>query len=281
MRLLKDDELVPLVTGANPIVTQLPPPPTLPPTVGGGGATAPWYGKDSSVQPASLDLHVGHILLPGTEDRKPGSVASPKTDHVLRFGHTVVVTTLEEVRLPGDLAAFGFPPASISSRGLLMTNPGHVDRGYAGRLRFTVINVGREDIPLRRGDVIVTLLVVQLQGNSMQDWWQRRGSITGNTGPSQEEVDRLSADFLDVQGRATTAANAAVANAEFRAKWIPIVTALITALAAVIISFFSVWQPLQQIKKDIEAVNNGLLTASEKMDIRLAHEESRLRATYL
>jgi hypothetical protein len=169
-----------------------------------------------------------------------------------------------------------------------MTNPGHVDPGYAGRLRFTVINVGKEDIPLRRGDVIVTLLVIQLQGNSTQNWRQRHANIARSVGPSQEEVDRLSLDFLDVQGRATTAANAAVANAEFIAKWkVAIISAAIPVLVALIGGFFAVWQPLQQTKKDIEVINKVLaikepksrIDEVEQLKAKIEALEQRLRGS--
>ena len=50
-------------------------------------------------------------------------------------------------------------------------------------------------------------------------------------------------------------------------------------------SGFQLWKTDGQLAHGvayyIEFTTNGLLTASEKMDIRLAHEESRLRATYL
>jgi dUTPase len=145
MALLKDDELVPLVTGANPIVTDLPMPPALP-APPAGAAPDPWYGSKSPVQASSVDLHIGAILLPGVDEDDPGSVTKPQTDLALKFGHTVVITTQEQLNLPNSIAAFGFPPAHLSFRGLLMTNPGHVDPGYAGPMRFTVMNVGKEDI---------------------------------------------------------------------------------------------------------------------------------------
>ena len=77
MVLLKDDELVQLVIGANPIVVGIPLPPPLPTTVG-GITPDPWFGPDSAIQPSSIDLRIGAILLPGMKDGKPGSVTQPK-----------------------------------------------------------------------------------------------------------------------------------------------------------------------------------------------------------
>ena len=165
MALLKDDELIPLLTGTKLIVAGLPQPPTLP-TPPGGTAPDSWYGPKSAVQPSSVDLHIGAILLPGVGEDEPGGVTQPKEDHTLRFGHTAVITSQEQLNLPNHIAALGFPPARLSFRGLLMTNPGHVDPGYVGLMRFTVMNVGREDITLRRGDPIVTLLFFRLNGDT-------------------------------------------------------------------------------------------------------------------
>ena len=58
MTLLKDNELQEtLVDGAQVLNVPLPP----------GGPNGGWDHKDSPIQPASLDLHVGHIYNPRTE----------------------------------------------------------------------------------------------------------------------------------------------------------------------------------------------------------------------
>jgi deoxycytidine triphosphate deaminase len=126
MRLLTDDELVVQVTGSRPIVVGVYP-------------QADWYSKDSPVQPSSIDLHIGSIYLPGVDSNAPGGVPRPKTEHILKPGRTAVVLTREEFKLPGHIAGIGFPPSHISFQGILMTNPGHVDPGYSGPMRFTVI----------------------------------------------------------------------------------------------------------------------------------------------
>jgi hypothetical protein len=43
-------------------------------------------------------------------------VAQPQRDLALKFGHTVVITTQEQLNLPNSIAAFGFPPARLSFR---------------------------------------------------------------------------------------------------------------------------------------------------------------------
>lgn len=93
----------------------------------------------TAIQASSVDLTIGDIFLPETASAEDGGAEKPLTRHNLKPGHTAVVTTFENLNFPADVAGFGFPPARVSKRGLLMTNPGHVDPGYSGHLAFTVI----------------------------------------------------------------------------------------------------------------------------------------------
>jgi dCTP deaminase len=186
MRLLVDEELVALIRDEK-AVESVPQP-------------RDWYAADSPVQPASLDLHVGEIFIPGKRSSALGGHSNPENDIVLRTGHTVVVTTLENLRLPSDVSGIGFPPSHVSELGLLMTNPGHVDPGYAGRMRFAVINVGKADFPLRQGDPIVTLLLFRTDRSPREDW-KRRNPLSKPTRPSQSRINRLSRDFVDIESR--------------------------------------------------------------------------------
>jgi dCTP deaminase len=261
MSLLKDDELVPLVTGNNPIITGLPPPPVLPPSAA-GQPIDPWYGRDSAIQASSIDLHIGAILLPNVGKDASGSVSNPKVELPLQLGQTVVIVSSEEVKLPKNIAAFGFPPARLSFRGLLMTNPGHVDPGFWGPLKFTVMNIGKEDITLRKGDPIVTLLFFRLSADVKAGYSERYNLTEAMIGPTQDKVNSLSFDFLDIESRAEKAAVKAVASAEYRLKlWgttIPAWGALATILSALLFAFFGLWQPANQVKADLEQIKKVL-----------------------
>ncbi len=135
-----------------------------------------------------------------------------------------------------------------------MINPGHVDPGFSGQLRFTLINVGGEDIPLRENDLIFTVLLFELAGPATQDWLARRGGAAAGT-PTREQIDSLSFDFLDVQSRAEKAAESAVNKAAFRA---PIWTGILSTLVVLAMGLFTVWQPLQQVKKDVDGMSKIL-----------------------
>ncbi len=199
MSLLRDEELIAAITAQPPAARYV------------EGVALPVdpadrYSKDSPVQASSIDLHVGNIYVPGKKQGEIGGAQNPKIDHELYTGETAVVTTKERLHLPGDVAGFGFPPSRVSFKGLLMTNPGHVDPGYEGFMRFTVINMAREVYRLRRDDAIVTLLLFRMNAAAHSNWAQRHPE--GSNLPGQPAINRLSEDFVDVEKRAKKIARA-------------------------------------------------------------------------
>jgi deoxycytidine triphosphate deaminase len=233
MPLLRDEDLVAAVLATPPLVTGLQPP-------------ADWYSRESPIQAASLDLTIGAIYLPGTDPGAPGGVNLPRVEWALDTGQTAVVTTHEELQLPANVAGIGFPPSRVSFRGLLMTNPGHVDPGYKGPLRFTVINMAREPYALKSGDVIVSVLLFKLERDVRAGYAARRPPGYTPPPPSREQVDRLAKDFVDVEERSTRIANRAVVKAG-------LVVALIGTLVAgtfgFVQNFFSpAWKDVHDTK---------------------------------
>jgi deoxycytidine triphosphate deaminase len=227
MRLLKDDELVPLVRGANPILTGH--------SYDDGGNVAAWFLRQSPVQPCSVDLTVGDIFLPGTTLDEDGSADHPMTTHNLDRGQTAIITTRETLHLRPNLAAFGFPPSHVSFQGLLMTNPGHVDPGYAGRMRFTVINMGSKQYRLARGEQIVTLLLFELSGDCQRDWLARGNA---DSPIRQANLELLSKDFLDVEERAKKITDAAVNESKLWATGISAIVPLLVGVATLATTLF-------------------------------------------
>ena len=269
MKLLKDDELLPLVSGATPIIRDLPTP-------------ADWYGADSPLQAASVDLRIGRIFLPGAVLPASGSEAKPMFEYVMRSGQTAVVETLETLYLPDHIAAIGFPPSTVSFKGILMTNPGHVDPGFEGRLRFTLINMSRQDYVLRAGDAVVTLLLIELSGATQRRWGHMSA---GNEAPPytiQDNLDRLAPDFVDVERRATLIAEQAVQQAELHIKWrqvwVPIVVALITGLLSMTYTWFKpAWmEPMHKLETDVNTLKARL--EIHTLERRLEVMEGQLRS---
>lgn len=190
-------------------------------------------GKDDQIQASSIDLRIGSILVP--DEKEPNGQLKPRSSYAVPQGGTAVIETREWLKLPKNFAAMGFPPARLSGAGLLMTNPGHVDPGYTGRLSFTVINMGKEPYPLAGGMPIVTLLLFKLAAEPEASWEDRGHSKPLKQSWSheflRERLSRLSSDFLSVTDRATNVAKEESKRISF---WNTVIVAIIAASATVI-----------------------------------------------
>lgn len=258
---LSDSELVKLLSGPSPPVT-------------GVSLDAP-YAKDSLVQAASLDLTIGSVLLPGQKADRPGGVDKPIVDdHVLKSGETAVVVTKETLAFPPNLGAFGFPPSSLSSKGLLMTNPGHVDPGFSGRLRFTVINMAKDELTLTGGARIVTLLLFQLDPASHADWRKRTG-LSKAASPTERQVNRLSADFLDVSQRAKTAAAGAERTTRAMGLGVPVLVALVAIIGTFLTTRAATNDKINALEKDTAVLKAD--QERQKLDQRLTAVEGKVQ----
>ena len=204
------------------------------------GKEATYGDKDSPIQPSSLDLRVGDIYVP---DENPGRRyvrPTSSNEHIVKPGETVVVTTQEVLDLPKDIAAIGFPPSSMAVNGILMTNPGHIDPGYKGRMHLTMINMGRQDYGLRRGDPVATLLLFRLNQEVEVDYQSRLEKAKVNPtslGERKRILDvlrNLAPDFMDFKNRAGKIAKAEIVKS---AKWLTVLTSIFTAIAAIIIGY--------------------------------------------
>ena len=196
MRLLNDHELHDRIATDTPIIEGL----ELP---------KDHFAKSSPIQPASIDLHIGHILLPDVNADDRGGINDACDQHCLESGATAVITTKETLSLPGNIAAFGFPPERIAFGGLLTTNPGHVDPGYRGSLRLTIINMGRHPYALKSGDIIFTMLFTLLATHCTAHWGNRT-TPNPHKNTKQSDINRLSKDFLDVDKRAENKAKSVI-----------------------------------------------------------------------
>ncbi len=157
-----------------------------------------WYSKDSPVQPSSLDLHVGEIYIP-TEEAKPLEY------YCLSAGQTVIITSSEVLNIPSNISAFGYPPDALSQIGILMVNLGHIDPGWQGKIKFVLINVGKQDYPIKKNDLVGTFLFFELDENVVKNYKDRRpGSIFPSPPSVAKPIKALSKDFLDVDKRANS-----------------------------------------------------------------------------
>jgi len=227
-----------------------------------------WDAAGSPIQAASIDLHVGYIYVPGKGVGRLGGEGKGHSSFELETGHSVVVSTLERLNLPSDLAGIVFPPSALSAKGILVANIGHIDPGYRGPLRFTLINMGSSSFALTQGVDLATLMLFNVVGRCQASWLDRKRR-TGEE-PKKEEIDSLAFDFVDFDKRARKIARTAIGVSGW--KWtaiqfgIPILVALGTWW----------WTINMEVVRDTQnAMRLSAETKSEIADLRIEQAAQR------
>jgi dCTP deaminase len=222
------------------------------------------YHKHSPIQPSSLDLTIGNIYLPEVKQADEGSIAHPKGSHNLKPGQTAIVETWESLVMPRTHAAIGFPPSSVSSQGLLMTNPGHVDPGFNGKLSFTVINMGREEYHLERGKKVVTLLVFQV--NNVEASYIERNPSSANRGVSRNDLSKLSSDFLDFERRAQVIVDKSEKTSRYWGIGVPLLGGILTLALSL---GLSIWQTQSSTKNMVDELEKKIISNNNELDKKI------------
>lgn len=237
------------------------------------GEGAARYRGDAPVQPCSVDLSVGNIYIPGTEAGKPGSKEHPVDGFNLDPGTTAIVETLEKCHLPDQIGAIGFPPNNVSSKGILMTNPGHVDPGYDGTMNFTVINMGQERYTLLRGNKIVTLLFFKLDRAPVKSLAKRPHGHDGIA----SQLGVLSSDFLDIEKRVKRASE----KEEQKTRRLALLTPVVVGVIAVVATIAGSALVFQGDIRELRARNNALgdIQGLEQRVRMLESEQAEKRST--
>ncbi len=222
----------------------------------------------SQVQAASLTFTIGDIFIPGTKADDLGGCNNPRASYELAQGHTAVIRTRETIHLSARRAGIGFPPAFQSLKGLLMTNPGHIDPGYNGPLHCTVINMAHRSFHLERGDHIMRVLLFELPANyePTAPYYARAGLGANEVGRSpitEELLDRLSIDFVDVERRSVSAAETQINKAQLRALWIPVAVAVVTGIIAAGGSYYT---STLAVKEDVIKLRDEFIQAKSGLE---------------
>ncbi|HJJ55805.1 MAG TPA: dCTP deaminase [Methanocorpusculum sp.] len=100
---------------------------------------------EECLQPSSYDLRVD-------------------TDCILKRGEFTLVSTMEFICLPPDLAATLRTRSSFGRKGILL-GAGYIDPGFRGNLTLSLVNMGPEDISIKKGTRIVQMLIHTILGN--------------------------------------------------------------------------------------------------------------------
>lgn len=225
-------------------------------------------GPTSRIQAASLDLSIGDIFIPGADADKPGGSRSPHTVS-LREGRIAVIRTQESLAVPSNLVGLGFPPSTLSIQGVLMTNPGQIDPGYQGPLHLTVINMSKEPFTLFRGQRIIRLIFAKLDDTPSADY-QARHPGAAHSPITDELLQALSIDFLNVEQRASDAVKSAQVKASI---W----SAVIAAVVGIIVS--SITGVIPRYFDRYYALESGISALAAKVDVATMKERiDRLEA---
>nr|WP_303546564.1 hypothetical protein [Pseudoalteromonas carrageenovora]MDO6464922.1 hypothetical protein [Pseudoalteromonas carrageenovora] len=152
---------------------------------------------------SSLDLTVGRIFEPTGNKitiQTPQEIDnSATTRHSIGPGEMVVVEVREDFEMPRNLGGIIFPPNRMAKEGLLMTNPGHVDPGYSGLITLCLVNMGKQIVTIKKGDVIARLLVFTLDKET-----ERYTGPVG-IGVDKHQLNSLDKDFAALNKRLPTA----------------------------------------------------------------------------
>jgi len=92
------------------------------------------------------------------ESRQPASYDLRNAEDIRLASHTVtLVSSLEWVELPGDIAATLMCRSSLGRKGILIGG-GYVDPGFRGHLTLCLVNMGPESVSLRAEERIVQII---------------------------------------------------------------------------------------------------------------------------
>lgn len=241
-----------------------------------------WLALRSPIQPGSIDLRVGLIYVPGKSAGQLGGEDNPATSYEIGPSESVIVSTYERIEMPPSLGGIVFPPSALSSKGVLVANIGHIDPGYSGPLRFTVINMGAQPISLRRGvDAVGTLLLFRLSRPAEADWRHRGGVVKGE--PGKVEIDALATDFGNMSDRIRHVAERTV-RAMRRLNATAFVLPIAVSVAIGIATLFygtgqSIWARLDAIEADVADAKGE--TANMNVEAVRLHSESSVEIARL
>lgn len=126
--------------------------------------------QDNSIQPASVDCHLGRDFLV-VEDRQMHTIDLNSEiiyrkitgDEITIPPHSfLLATTQEYIELPDDLTSFVEGRSSIGRMGLFIQNAGWVDPGFKGQITLELYNANSLPIRLQAGRRICQLVFCKM-----------------------------------------------------------------------------------------------------------------------
>jgi deoxycytidine triphosphate deaminase len=202
------------------------------------------------LQPASIDITVGEIFIPPNADDDRKEVISFTNHFTLGVGSAVLIRSEQKFKLPPRIGGFVFPKnGHFALKGILITNFGHIDPGFEGHLKFTVINMGRETFDLEAGLPIASVVLFNLTSPANPSW-QPRHDADDYAGQAR----RLPRVFMDFETTANRVARDQV-RAEWRARerlsfWATLATSIMATVIAMALFIWGIIYPFVQTSYD-------------------------------
>lgn len=105
-------------------------------------------GQDDCYRGASYDLRIKSVL------KNDGKVDE---EYTLPAQGIIEVVSLERIKLPKNIAGFAMVKTSLCNEGILALNIGIIDPGWDGPLSSFLVNFGKNERLLAKGDVFLRL----------------------------------------------------------------------------------------------------------------------------
>lgn len=131
-------------------------------------------GDKKYIQPASYDIRAGEeIYLP--ERGKKITLKRGEFEHLQPF-ESVLIKTLEEVRIPKNMTCLLQPSSKLSTRGLIYTG-GSIDPGYEGCLWINIRNMAPMHEEIEYGQPIASIVFIKMKDNVKTGYAEAHGKI--------------------------------------------------------------------------------------------------------
>ena len=126
--------------------------------------------SEDSIQPASIDLHLGNEFTLISKSKKPVDIFDSDDCNTFKAKlfaihpkSFILATTKEEVYIPPSMTAFIEGRSSIGRKGLFIHNAGYVDPGFQGQITLELFNCSNRPIIIHEGMSICQMVVSYLE----------------------------------------------------------------------------------------------------------------------
>lgn len=155
---------------------------------------------DVSIQPSSVDLHLGDTygwygdqkrpVVVSERESYPKFEAAQNDDEITIYpGEFLLAHTDDVIHLPGDAVGFLHGRSSVGRLGLFVHNAGLVDPNFSGDLTLELYNASRNTIALDVGMRICQMTVHSLNSEPINKYSKRNGNkYQGQRGPTPSKL---------------------------------------------------------------------------------------------